>query len=334
MPVRLALPRSISTEEIGYPPHMGVLANEALGTRVTLGRRALVGRSEACSIRLTAGEVSAEHASCFWRAGAWWVRDLGSTNGTFVGAKRLQPGERVRLEVGAVLGFGGEENGHRWRLVEEGPPIVRARRLADGAIVEGTPELLCLPDDEDPELTIYVSALQRWEGDFGAATREVADQSVVQLGADAWLLELPPPGAGDVADTAQAGGLGRTLEACALRFRVSRDEEHVEVELECGGERSTLPPRTFHYTLLTLARQRLADGSQPELPESEHGWVYVDELVAQLGSTRARLNLEAHRARQLFDTLGIEGAGRIIDRRTGTRQLRIGVPRLQVERLE
>lgn len=313
---------------------MGVLANETLGTRLTLGRRALVGRSDACAIRLTAGAISAEHASIFWKEGSWWVRDLGSTNGTFVDSKQLAPGERVQLEKGTLLAFGGEEDSGRWRLVDVGPPIVRARRLADGALVEGTSELLCLPDDHEPELTVYVSAMQSWEGDFGGATRPVADQSVVQVGADAWLLELPPPGVGDVADTARASGAGMLLEACALRFRVSRDEEHVEIQLQCGSKVTDLPSRSFHYTLLTLARQRLEDASQPGLAEPEHGWVYVDDLLTQLGTTRAKLNLDAHRARQLFASFGVEGAGRIIDRRTTAKQLRIGVPRLSVERLE
>ena len=81
------------------------------------------GRTAACDVSLTDDpEVSRVHARVFWRGAAWWLEDLGSTNGTFVGEfrsaeriaapRKLEPGQffrvgltRFRLEApaGATL---------------------------------------------------------------------------------------------------------------------------------------------------------------------------------------------------------------------------------------
>jgi pSer/pThr/pTyr-binding forkhead associated (FHA) protein len=62
-----------------------------------------VGRAAACSITLEDTYVSQHHARFTERDGAWYVEDLGSTNGTYVNDRRVtQPtpvhaGDVVRL---------------------------------------------------------------------------------------------------------------------------------------------------------------------------------------------------------------------------------------------
>jgi hypothetical protein len=51
--------------------------------------------------------VSARHARLLWDGVAWWVEDLDSTNGTYVGGRRIDPGERVALREGGQLQIGG-----------------------------------------------------------------------------------------------------------------------------------------------------------------------------------------------------------------------------------
>ncbi len=51
--------------------------------------------------------VSARHARLLWDGVTWWVEDLDSTNGTFVGGRRIDPGERVALREGGQLQIGG-----------------------------------------------------------------------------------------------------------------------------------------------------------------------------------------------------------------------------------
>ena len=48
--------------------------------------------------------ASGRHARIFEREGTWYVEDLGSTNGTFLGSQRLTA--PVAVEAGTVLRIG------------------------------------------------------------------------------------------------------------------------------------------------------------------------------------------------------------------------------------
>lgn len=62
-----------------------------------------IGRNERSTITLDDSYVSQSHARLYARDGAWFVEDLGSTNGTFVNDQKLaapamlQPGDKVRV---------------------------------------------------------------------------------------------------------------------------------------------------------------------------------------------------------------------------------------------
>lgn len=72
----------------------------------------LVGRGGANDIQTSDPSVSWQHAMFFVEAGRVWVRDLGSSNGTFVreerirGPQMLRDGDRVRLGAGTILRVG------------------------------------------------------------------------------------------------------------------------------------------------------------------------------------------------------------------------------------
>lgn len=44
----------------------------------------LIGRDPACELRLDDKTISAQHAELSYHHGQWWVKDLGSRNGTFL----------------------------------------------------------------------------------------------------------------------------------------------------------------------------------------------------------------------------------------------------------
>jgi pSer/pThr/pTyr-binding forkhead associated (FHA) protein len=62
-----------------------------------------VGRAATCDVILRDTYVSNVHARIFERDGAWWLEDLGSTNGTYVNRTRVStptavgPGDEVRM---------------------------------------------------------------------------------------------------------------------------------------------------------------------------------------------------------------------------------------------
>jgi adenylate cyclase len=69
----------------------------------SIGGKARIGRSETSEIVLADPSVSREHAVVEIRAGEPVVRDLGSTNGTFVNGRRVRA---QSLRDGDELVFG------------------------------------------------------------------------------------------------------------------------------------------------------------------------------------------------------------------------------------
>ena len=62
-----------------------------------------IGRAPECELKIEDTYASQQHARLFGRNGAWYVEDLGSTNGTFVNDQKLaapamvQPGDSIRI---------------------------------------------------------------------------------------------------------------------------------------------------------------------------------------------------------------------------------------------
>ncbi len=86
------------------------------GARITLETGAVVGRDAAGTLVLDEDTVSARHATLRHDRGAWWIDDLGSTNGTFInghpvrGSSRVSAGDEVRFGH-VALRFEGEPRG-------------------------------------------------------------------------------------------------------------------------------------------------------------------------------------------------------------------------------
>jgi hypothetical protein len=305
---------------------MGTLSEPVSGRRITLGPRMLVGRAPSCAIRLDDPLVSGEHATICYRAEGWELRDLGSRNGTWVDADKVPRGGRARLVTGSVVAFGSTKL--VWYLVDDGPPVAQAREVGTERVVHAEGGLLVLPDEENPEATIYEED-HAWVMDSQAGPQNVADQFVVTVGMGRWILELPR--GGDVLAETTMGTTRRwqKLSAVGIRFDVSLDQEHVQVTLLSEEPDRKLPPRAYHNLLLVLARQRLKDRAAG-VPEPECGWLYGDDLAKMLAEEPSKINVDVFRARQQLQKLGIAEAQNLVERRTTTRQVRVGLEWLEI----
>jgi pSer/pThr/pTyr-binding forkhead associated (FHA) protein len=84
-------------------PMLEVRTGVDVGARLLLeGGRVTAGRGSSCDLVMRDTTVSREHAAFVRRGDAWWVIDLGSTNGTRVNGLRaaehpIAPGDRIEL---------------------------------------------------------------------------------------------------------------------------------------------------------------------------------------------------------------------------------------------
>jgi pSer/pThr/pTyr-binding forkhead associated (FHA) protein len=85
------------------PTSLVVYADGAKPRTVKLSASMVVGRSPDCELLIDDTYASQQHARLFGKGGAWYVEDLGSTNGTYVNDQKLaspamiQPGDRIRV---------------------------------------------------------------------------------------------------------------------------------------------------------------------------------------------------------------------------------------------
>lgn len=306
---------------------MATLKHAKTNTTLLLGARHLVGRSPACQLRLATPSVSGVHAELVWNGDSWYVQDLGSRNGTFVDGRKLGPGERAKLATGAMLTFGVAE--HRFEFVDAGGPRLSAS-ADNGELVLGEDGFLSLPSADQCELSIFFSPTHNaWVADGEHETRVIEDQSLLVVGNVPWRVTLPAEAA-ETREAAELADEGPSLAEVRLAFFVSRDGEHVDLQLIDHRAARMLEQRSHHMLLLLLARTRLADAAQSHLPASECGWMYRDELEKALDIDGQLLNLWVHRARRQLAEAGVRGAGGLVERRSQVQQLRIGVAELVV----
>lgn len=75
-----------------------------VGERLALRAANMLGRDAGNDIPLPDEAASARHAKLEAEDGAWWIEDLGSTNGTLVNGVRIE--RRERLRPGDEIGIG------------------------------------------------------------------------------------------------------------------------------------------------------------------------------------------------------------------------------------
>lgn len=303
---------------------MALLKHRASGQRYSLSSSYIVGRAAASDLELTNRLASSTHAEILWNGSAWELRDLGSRNGTFIGTRRLQSGERVILRRDVRIAFGDAAD--PYELEDDGPPNAVAT-TDDDRREESEDGLLILPHPEQPIFTIFDEGGGHWVAEANDGTRRrIFDGDVLPIDGQLWHIELPRI----LELTWKPGAAQMSLRGAIMRFAVNSDEKNIEISLIQDNLVVQLPSRVHHQLLLTLARARLEDQADEEVSGEEAGWMTVDELMDMLALPETSLNVHICRARKDLVRAKVAGATDVIERQPAARRLRLGVEKLEI----
>lgn len=305
---------------------MAELKNSSSGRMVVLEAETVVGRSRRSDLCIERPDVSGQHALVRWSGSTWEVRDLGSRNGTFVDGVLVGPSAERTLRLHSTVCFGHQEEA--WTLVDDAPPRVMVVATDGTSTIEAEGTVVGVPAGDQPEVTLYRVANGEWHLERADEPATVlVDHSEFDAAGKHWRFCCP-----SVVARTQAVGPPPKLASAKFAFGVSADEEHVELRALCNGTEVPLGSRGHNYLLLTLARARLAELSRG-VPEQLAGWVYQDELMQGLGIELNQLNIDVFRIRKHFAAAGFADAASVIERRTSTRQIRIGVATIEITQI-
>jgi len=185
----------------------------------------------------------------------------------------------------------------------------------------GEDHVLGFPDTEDP-LAVVLHSKDGWVLEQAGRVQTVVDGDRVTIGGRPWRLSLPSWGEPTLS--------GPWASPISLRFFVSQDEEHVEIEVDTPRQNARIRNRVHHYTLLLLARQRLAD-HKAGLHVSDQGWMPQARVERRLRLDGKLVYQTLYRARRELAPM-LDGSDlEIVERRHDAGQIRIGIEHLFVE---
>jgi len=288
---------------------MAILRNTKTSTPIPC--RCLVGRSSLADLVLESRRASNEHASIGWYENGWFVRDLGSSNGTLVDGRPLNARERIALRVGNLVQFGSEAD--IWEVADVSAPAPCAVHLGPQRSVWGQRSLLVLPDETNPQASIYFHG-GAWHVDDGGLTVAPDCGDIIELPSGYWRLLLP-----DAPDTS-AFTAGYQLEIGKLELVFHVGSDALRTRLIQGTNDTPLPARACLHSLHLLAQIRRQN------PGQNGGWIGTAEIASLRSCSPEKINVDVHRLRRLFEDAGVHDAARIIER-DGTKRLRIGIER-------
>jgi pSer/pThr/pTyr-binding forkhead associated (FHA) protein len=298
-------------------PSIPLLKRLSDGSQCHVQSAHLIGRSSLCDLRIDESYISTEHAVIRWSGRTWDIRDL-SRNGTEVGGVRVSVGESRPLATGTQLSFGHPRES--WVLVDASPP--RTMLVSNDGALALLPEgdVISIPSSEAPEASVMRSSEGGWvlENSSGELV-ELRDRDMFPIRDRIWRFCQP-----EHVEPTTVLKPRPSLKAARLAFKVSRDEEHVELKVHCESQVFDLGARSHNYLLLTLARYRLTDAAQGVALEA-CGWIYLEQLFRALGTSANLLNVDIHRIRKRFSELGLSDAATIVERRPHAGQVRLGV---------
>ncbi len=272
--------------------------------------------------------VSKLHAAIEWTGRHWRIKNLG-LNGTWINGVSLGQGESRDLEAGDTIHF-AEQSDPGFKVIDIAAPADMLWPL-DKNPLQTAPIYLSryhlLPDANTPELALFFNEdSQHWRREplhqQHEEPFELNDGDLVQFCNSHWQFVRA-----QIVGPTEAKA-SRHINDYEFIFNMSLDEETTQLELH-HQQTLDLAVRTHHYLLLQLARHRAEDATRG-LDSKSQGWVYADQLAAELGLDSTHMNIQIFRARkQLADSLP-EALGQqcLLERRGG--KIRFGCEKFKI----
>ena len=267
---------------------------------------------------LTTQSCSRLHCVFRWQGGQWFVTDE-SKNGCFINARRIEKGESVRLNKGDRFATSAEVDDH-WVFTDDSSPKPVIVNQSGTQVVELMP-LNILPNDESPECQILQQG-PKWFFEKGQDRHEITEGDQFEMLEEWWSFY---PNA-VIQETEIFGERQQNIPE--LIFKVSQDEEHVELTLKVGEKSFSLGHKNHHYLLLELARHAL-DTTSPN--NDEWAWMSIDLLLRNLRIEINYMNIMIYRARAAIRKCSSYWGEHLIERRRG--ELRFHHSIIKVEKI-
>lgn len=300
-----------------------VLHHDTVVETVPLRSRITVGRAPGNDLVLHEPSVSGHHAVFYVEGGTTWVRDLGSTNGTFHRAptnayRRLTapqlvaPGDQVRL--GHVMVVAHEPDA---ALAAVGP--LRLERCGSPVSLGVTHDHTAIPGHADATVVLH-------GGDAVSLALGTAEPVALDVGepfdvnGERWVLRQ------DTDPTPQT--LRPEVAAFPYALTVHLAATTADLEDRTEGRAVSLRTEARVSLLYALGRRWLDDGGHPD-----GGWLDDEDAAvsiwgrAHVELDRNNLNVLLHRVRTKLAKAGFQKW--CLEKRPGRCRLRVAEVRLQ-----
>ena len=150
---------------------------EFTGQEISIERDMLVGRDQDAEILLQLKDISRKHAALLFRDDHVWVKDLKSTNGTFVNGERVEQEQEIELHDGDMLQFASfmfmilAPERYKAHLPEidvepvttvphdQGMPSIAERAAETGITRDGMPQQVSIPKPAPIPENVQVEAV-------------------------------------------------------------------------------------------------------------------------------------------------------------------------------
>ncbi len=309
---------------------MGAVRENTTGRVRLLESDFVIGRASHpyCALSIDEGYVSGHHAEIRW-TGQWWeLKDLGSTNGTYVDGQRMPAHVGFKMRKGSAIAFGKREQ--EWEMTDDTGPSVMAVPLGGGdPVMADEDETIALPSTEDPRATLCRNADGSWLLEQpGEPPTHVRHMQTFHAAGRQWRFDCSEDVARTVVVTQTERHLAVHVRDTFLVFSVSRNLEYVRLEVHYGHKVHDMGALAQHFLLFTLARRRLADAAEGE-QETARGWLDQEDIAHDPSMAGSRLHLATHRLRTRFRALGLVDPQNIVERRL--QQIRIGTDHIEIK---